>query len=187
MLPTPQMHGSSPPVKSDSRSPLPVGLAKRGSARFATSYLIPGCQSALLIIRLQCDGQKPSCSSCLRKGVRCVYDLDGDCRRVDQLRKKNTALIERCSGLEHLLTFLRSCNETEAAALLRRLRTDEDVTNYISFARNENIQSPMMGEHKARARQSTTAVGRAHHHGASGTWTPSSWGSPFERTASSTT
>jgi len=96
----------------------------------------------------QCDGQKPSCSTCLRKGVKCVYEIDGDLRRVDHLRRKNTALAEKCSGLEQLLDCLQSCNDLEAAALLQRVRSGENISDTVNIAVNGHCQSYLTDQRK---------------------------------------
>lgn len=108
--------------------------------------------------KCKCDEQKPSCASCLRKGTNCVYEIDGDCRRVDQLRRKNTALTERCQGLEHLLTCLRSCSESGAAELLQRVRTDEHFIDTVNFARTGPFQSNKIREQAAYTQPSTSTV-----------------------------
>lgn len=129
------------------------GSKKRQQVAVACAF----CQ----VRKCKCDGRKPSCASCLRKGTKCVYEVDGDCRRVDQLRRRNTALTERCLGLEHLLTCLRSCDESEAAELLQRVRTGEDVTDTVNFARNGHFQSQGTGERTAYTQLSKSTVATA--------------------------
>jgi len=115
---------------------------------------------SLLIIPqcLQCDGQKPSCSTCLRKSVKCMYEIDGDLRRVDHLRRKNTALTEKCNGLEQLLTCLQSCNEHEAATLLQRVRSGENISDTVNLAMSGPGQSPIIDHRKMYTPPPTPSV-----------------------------
>ena len=46
----------------------------------------------LLTTFLQCDGNRPQCQTCIKKGTDCAFDTDGDSRRTENLKRKVLAL-----------------------------------------------------------------------------------------------
>lgn len=87
-----------------------------------------------------------------------MYETDGDLRRVDHLRRKNAVLTEKCNGLEQLLTCLQLCNEHEAAALLQRVRSGENISDTVNLAMNGLCQSPTTNQRKLYTPPPTPSV-----------------------------
>jgi hypothetical protein len=87
-----------------------------------------------------------------------MYETDGDLRRVDHLRRKNTALTEKCNGLEQLLTCLQSCDKHEAAVLLQRVRSSENISDAVNLATNGPCKSPITDQRKMYTPPPTPSV-----------------------------
>ena len=79
---------------------------------------------------MQCDGQRPICSQCQKKGTDCQFDTD-DLRRITNLRNLNQKLSDRVAEYEDLVTRLQQVSEDEAIEVLRQLRGSRDFAEGI--------------------------------------------------------
>ena len=88
---------------------------------------------------MQCDGQRPSCSRCAKKGAVCVYDVEADTSRARAIRAKNDALTEEIEQLRELMYAIRSRPEAEAQELFRRLRITSDPLDVARSLRDGDL------------------------------------------------
>lgn len=89
----------------------------------------------------QCDGLKPTCSQCTRRGTACVYsprtDMNAEERaELEQLRQRHESPLKGPAGSdggdEDLLHRLKSLPEDEAMALLLQVRSESRVNQVSS-------------------------------------------------------
>jgi len=74
--------------------------------------------------RRKCDGQKPSCAPCLKRGIECRYDEMGDRRRARVFTAQEfQAVNEKALRYERMLWALQNSPEEVALQLFQRLRS----------------------------------------------------------------
>lgn len=91
--------------------------------------------SDFLYASLQCDGQKPVCSPCIRRGTECAYsprnEMNAEERaELEKLRQQHEAPMKAPvtgSHDEEILHRLKSLPEDEAVALLLQVRAGARV------------------------------------------------------------
>ena len=88
----------------------------------------------------KCDGKRPVCSQCQKKGTDCQFDTD-DLRRITNLRSLNQKLSEKVADYEMLLTRLHSQNEEEAIDVLRQLRHSKDFAEGVEGLKSEALRA----------------------------------------------
>lgn len=71
---------------------------------------------------LQCDGSRPTCSTCLRRGSDCRFEAEPKETHVQALRRKYETLQEKRSAQQQVCELLRTRPEAEALSIFRRLR-----------------------------------------------------------------
>jgi hypothetical protein len=75
----------------------------------------------------QCDGAKPSCSTCTTiYKSECYYDIDNDNRRKGALRKSIRQLEAHSEDLETILDGIKEGSEADADDIVHLIRTNED-------------------------------------------------------------
>lgn len=90
----------------------------------------------------QCDGQLPSCSTCIAVyRTECSYDADGDHRRKGALKRDIQSLQQQNDALDVIVASLRSLPEQESIALLHSLRSDADA-DAIADSLRSNVRLP---------------------------------------------
>ena len=87
----------------------------------------------------QCEGQRPSCTKCVQAGESCVYEVAEDQTRYTALKKNNQTLLEDNSEMQQLFDCLRTRSETEALAILHRLRSGADPTSVLNMVRDSDL------------------------------------------------
>jgi hypothetical protein len=93
-----------------------------------------------LLIKLgQCDGNKPSCGHCMKKGAICEYDVDPGVTRLETVRRKNDALQREVDQLRELFGYIRTCPEVEAKQVYRQLRTANGLQDLIRLREGSDI------------------------------------------------
>lgn len=75
---------------------------------------------------LQCDGVRPTCSSCERLSVACFYDVAEGQTRQQSLKKKHEALKRDLGGSVELLWHIQHAPETDVQTIVSRLRRGND-------------------------------------------------------------
>lgn len=81
---------------------------------------------------VQCGGERPCCSSCLRRGVDCTYEFDEGRSRVASLKAKLDEYTTRTENLEFLFEQLQSRTDDESALLLALIRLKADVDKLVA-------------------------------------------------------
>jgi hypothetical protein len=88
---------------------------------------------------LQCDGQRPVCSRCIKRGViNCSYDTGGE-SRLQALKKKHLSLEEENAQLKELYSLLRERKEDDAWEIFKRIRNTEDPLAILQFVKEADI------------------------------------------------
>lgn len=70
----------------------------------------------------KCDGLRPSCQTCKRRDSQCAYDADPDATPIMALKRKHEQLQQQAYDNDELIEMLMSKPESEATAILRRMR-----------------------------------------------------------------
>ncbi|KAF5566611.1 cupin domain-containing protein [Fusarium napiforme] len=83
---------------------------------------------------LNCDGTKPSCRSCTRLKVECVYRMP-----TDEIRTELEGTRERESTYAELFELLKVMSDEDAAETLRRLRSGMDAASILSHVKNGQL------------------------------------------------
>lgn len=86
--------------------------------------------------KTKCDGKRPQCTQCTARDGACHYDMSEEQRRLTYLRENVEHLAEEKNTLESLIWNLRNSTDTEAAEILRRLRSGTDPVTL-----NQHIQA----------------------------------------------
>lgn len=101
----------------------------RGVVLLVRKWIAPeGHAKGIKLTFLQCDGQRPSCSTCRVKGTECSY-MSRDKLIADET---NTELLEK----------LRTLPEIESIELLRKLRAAVKPTSLLSSVSDTKQQDP---------------------------------------------
>lgn len=117
---------------------MPVRPVRSGRARYVTSLDPPSTRQ--LVDVSKCDGKRPVCSQCQKKGTDCQFDTD-DLRRITNLRNLNQRLSEKVTDYEKLVTRLQSGDEDDAVDVLRQLRRAKDFAEGIERLRKEVLDA----------------------------------------------
>ncbi|KIW05599.1 uncharacterized protein PV09_03471 [Verruconis gallopava] len=91
--------------------------------------------------RVKCDGQRPGCSTCNKRGETCVYDFDAaaDTTRYQALRNKHRELELYCNQIAEVLDFLRNRPRPEALAFLEQIRRGDSLEELQRSVKDETI------------------------------------------------
>jgi hypothetical protein len=89
----------------------------------------------------QCDGNRPSCGHCMKKGAICEYDVDPGVTRLETMRRKNDFLQREVDQLRELFDYIRTCPEVEAKQVYRQLRTANGLQDLIHLRGGSDISS----------------------------------------------
>ncbi|OQV08084.1 Fungal Zn2-Cys6 binuclear cluster domain-containing protein isoform 3 [Cladophialophora immunda] len=116
--------------------------------------------------KLKCDGQKPTCGTCLTKGHECEYQLGKD-RRQFSLRKVSDAYSKRVLQLEQFILSLGAeipppPSESDAATL-RQVAESMQLPNHLptnsELAKEDSAQPPFNLESTTQADDSLELFG----------------------------
>ena len=97
----------------------------------------------------QCDGGRPACAACIKRSEACVYTVEPDLSRTENLRRRFDQLQVKADQSEKLLGFLQTKPEGEALEILRRMRHDRyDAPSLLRYIQDGEllIQQPRRGE-----------------------------------------
>lgn len=97
--------------------------------------------------KCRCDGQRPACSSCARRGKACRYDIAEGLSRQGHLKKINEALEKKVKELQEsndvsrkylgahatIIAILRDSSDHEATSVLARLRIGETIDRILHY------------------------------------------------------
>ncbi|KJZ68072.1 hypothetical protein HIM_12535 [Hirsutella minnesotensis 3608] len=112
-----QSAGQQPHAERDPPS-APIMKMKRTMTLVACE----GCRRR----RVKCDGKRPLCGQCARKGEDCQYEAGEGETVLLALKKRYGALEKEHTRYKELFNLLRSRPDRDANEILRRLRTAEE-------------------------------------------------------------
>lgn len=116
---------------------------QRGKAKVSsnntTQRLVKYVQRVQLKSCLQCDGQRPSCNRCAKRGAVCEYDVEADTSRASALKAKHDALSSEVDQLRELILAIRTRPEIEAQEIFRRLRVTSDPLDVVRALRDRDL------------------------------------------------
>jgi hypothetical protein len=102
----------------------------------------------LLTVALQCDGNTPSCSTCVAVyRTECNYDADSDPRRKIPSKRDAPTSHRSNDALDVILSSLCSLPEADSIALLRLLRSDPNLDTWADALRNNTTVPPRFAAH----------------------------------------
>ena len=81
--------------------------------------------------RCRCDGTRPVCNTCIRRGKDCEWNVEQGLSRVAHLKKSNKELEEDSKDLKAVIELLRNGSDSDAAAVLARLRVGHDIASIV--------------------------------------------------------
>lgn len=90
----------------------------------------------VLISSAQCGGERPTCKSCLRKGLECDYQID---QFLSVRKRKYDEIEEKAGNFEQLYHLLRCLPEQDSQGILQRLRQGADVGTIIRQVKDGNL------------------------------------------------
>jgi hypothetical protein len=97
----------------------------------------------------QCDGARPECSCCKKRGDGCVYDFDvgADTTRYQALRRKHADLEQRFGQTVEVLELLQKRPRPEAQAIFEQIRRGSTLNELLQQVREGDmligLASPM--------------------------------------------
>lgn len=94
----------------------------------------------------QCNGAKPSCSNCARRGRDCVYRAHRSVALAENIEKQSqpTAGNKTSEDYTQLVTLMRSLPEDQILALVRQIRSMRGISAAAAFLQN-NVRSYPLG------------------------------------------
>ncbi|KAI7160732.1 hypothetical protein KC349_g3236 [Hortaea werneckii] len=107
------------------------GLNENKPRRVLTRNACMRCRAR----KAKCDGKRPSCQSCVAKGLNCVYDTA--CEDITKMQSLQSQLADTEKQLNSKTAELESC-----MALIRRFQqaTDSELDGLLArFRAGENI------------------------------------------------
>ncbi|KAJ1323395.1 transcriptional regulatory protein GAL4 [Microdochium nivale] len=120
--PSPTSSSVTSPTSSSNPAANAAGAAI-STRRQVTSLACNECRR----VKCKCDGERPTCGLCERKGVTCDYDAGPRGRTaLMALRHQHSLLEAENIQLRELLRLIASLPPTDASEVLGRLRTNED-------------------------------------------------------------
>ncbi|PSN59056.1 hypothetical protein BS50DRAFT_661043 [Corynespora cassiicola Philippines] len=79
----------------------------------------------------KCDGNRPTCTCCLKKRTPCIFDVKPNERPSQAMIRRNEEMQVELLNLRQLWTFLQSCTEQQMPQILRRIRAQSSsITRY---------------------------------------------------------
>ncbi|KIW07185.1 hypothetical protein, variant [Verruconis gallopava] len=123
--PQPEPRPPHPDFHSDSK----VKKKTRASRQQVAVACLP-CQKR----KCRCDGKRPVCSTCVTRGKDCEYNIDEGMSRVAHLKEKNKTLEETSKELQAVIEILRKGSDSDAAAVLARLRVGHSIASILKEA-----------------------------------------------------
>ncbi|KAM5357655.1 hypothetical protein ACJZ2D_016043 [Fusarium nematophilum] len=117
-------------------SPAPPGLGKR--KRAAVLIACETCRKR----KIKCDNRRPACSQCVRSSSECRFAIPKDKADHDTLTHQLRAVSLAESSLKTILDLLRGSSEDESAELLRRIRQEQSVDDFVKTFSDASLLLP---------------------------------------------
>ncbi|KAH8902331.1 hypothetical protein BR93DRAFT_972721 [Coniochaeta sp. PMI_546] len=86
-----------------------------------------------------CDGNRPSCNACLRRGSECQFEAEPKETHVQALKRKFDSLQGEATSLQQVYDLLRTRPEGEAVSIFRRIRDGESHDSILQFVRHGDL------------------------------------------------
>ena len=96
--------------------------------------------------KCRCDGTRPICNTCVRRGKTCEYNVDEGLSRVAHLKEKNKELEEDSKDLRLVIELLRKGSDSDAAAVLARLRVGQTVSSIVQASQGATPLSDLQDD-----------------------------------------
>jgi len=106
--------------------------------------------------KAKCDGTRPSCNRCAKRGHVCEYDVEPDTSRSISMRRKNESLQSELDQLRTLLDYIRNRSEVESMEIYRRVRTAADPMDVVELLRGSDLLLRNSGTDRDRTGGSET-------------------------------
>ena len=89
----------------------------------------------------QCDGLRPECSSCKKRGDGCAYDFEvgSDTTRYQALRKRQTELEQLYGQSVEVLEQLRNRPRSEAMAIFEQIRRGDSLDELLKVVKDGDL------------------------------------------------
>lgn len=102
--------------------------------------------------RTQCDGSRPTCSACSRRGSQCTYPKKEDrSRSAVDLKHKNTELRAKIAAFHDVIGLLQGMSPDDAQHSLHHLMNSQDPVAILNTLRGQSMGTSMSDEDTARA------------------------------------
>ena len=100
----------------------------------------------MLLTVAQCNGERPSCANCAKKGAKCVYNTETATEtRQAAVKRRLTELETKASKHQRLLRRIRAGTVDEASALVGQIRASNDPDDlYRNDEPDSVLLSPML-------------------------------------------
>ena len=93
------------------------------------------------LIKLKCDGLRPSCSACQHRGEQCSYvTKDASETSAMALKRENEMLKARFSLLEQLLKYIRELPDSSAKSVLNKIEANADRDAALAIASGTTLE-----------------------------------------------
>lgn len=87
----------------------------------------------------KCDTQRPVCGACTLRGTECEYDIAPNTTRYTSLKRRHQNLEEEHVELLQLYDMLRFRPESDAIAILNRIRAGTDLQSILAFVKEGDL------------------------------------------------
>jgi hypothetical protein len=87
--------------------------------------------------RTGCDGQRPLCAACVKRGSECAYVNDEGEMRPIYLERENIALREKVDAFNQLIQLLKTLATAKARGALQRFITGSDPVAMLQTPKGE--------------------------------------------------
>lgn len=106
----------------------------------------------------QCDGQRPTCGTCINKGTQCIYHAEPGQTRTAALKQRNAALERDLAYTMEILSKICNSPPEEAFEYVGRLRSGQEPLPTISQVNIRN-ESPARSVSSVDQKRSSAEAG----------------------------
>ncbi|KAJ9162035.1 C6 transcription factor [Coniochaeta hoffmannii] len=89
--------------------------------------------------RQPCDGNRPSCNACLRRGTECKFEAEPKETHFQALKRKHDSLQGEASSLQQVYDLLRTRPEDEALSIFHKIRDGESHASILQFVHHGDL------------------------------------------------
>ncbi|KAK8064204.1 hypothetical protein PG996_008856 [Apiospora saccharicola] len=119
----------APVVQDQGQPPIPPEPEQPPPEKKQKSHMACGnCR----IKKSKCDGQRPTCSRCIKQKVECQYAEEDKAVTIAGLQSQVQKLKQDLDDHTDFITYLQSAPNQEANNILRQLRTSSDASQVVA-------------------------------------------------------